>query len=374
MKMVFMKKYVAGFVLLLAVFAGCVTQLENPLALEPQLVISGTFNNSAGQRQLTVQLVDDLDGNGQKLDATASIYKDGQLSVDLIKNASGDLELPADYVIEEGAEYFVEVMTNGDQVYRSPPQVVAPKLQAEEISWEVTEDIEQQRFSRTPAIIRSTIKFFAHATLPDPEVEKRYYRFTVDESWNFIESPASGGMDTVQNICYLNTQITDFPASLLTNSSNLLQEGEVRKEIALRDFDNSFAEIHYFNVYTHSLDAKTFEFYEKSERLTSGTGTIYDEVPGPFRGNVSNIGDPEEVVLGWVEFFLADTLRLRTEGQMFRELRLTVPDQCNQTGEAGPCPPQIPPPGGGLPPACQCLDCDRVLGTEAFIPPFYWEE
>lgn len=370
-----MKKYVAGFALLLAVFAGCVTKLDNPLALEPQLVINGVFNNSEGQRQLAILLVEDLDGEGQRVEASANIYKDGQLSAELIKNAEGNLELPQDYVIEEGAEYFIEVLTDEGKIYRSPPQVVAPKLKAEEISWEVTEDIEEQRFSRTPAIIRSTIQFFAHATLPDPEVEKRYYRFVVDESWNFIESPASSLMDSVSNTCYLNTQITDFPASLLTNASSLLEAGEVRKMVALRDFDNSFAEIHYFNVYTHSLDAKTFEFYQKSERLTSGTGTIYDEVPGPFRGNVSNVDDPEEVVLGWVEFFVSDTLRLRTTGTMFRELRFTVPTQCDQTGNnPGPCPPQIPPPGGGLPPACQCLDCDRVLGIDAFNPPFYWEE
>lgn len=363
-----MNKYILVIVLVLAGLASCVTQLENPLDLEPQLVISGIFNNSDGQRQLSVLLVEDLDGQGQRLEATGSIYKDGQLSVELIKNATGELELPAGYKIEEGAEYYVEVVTNGNQVYRSIPQVVQPKLGVDNITYEVTEDIQQQRFSRTPAIIRSTIKFFANVNLPSPEVEKRYYRFVVDESWDFHESPES---DT---ICYLYTQIEDFPASLLTNASNLLQTGDVRKAVAIRAFDNSFAETHYFNLYSHSLDPRTFEFYAKSERLTSGTGTIYDEVPGPFRGNISNTGDPEEVVLGWIEFFVADTLRLRLQGDDLRADNLTVPTQCNQTGETGPCPPQIPPPGGGPPPPCQCKDCQIVLGEDALNPPFYWEQ
>ena len=32
--------------------SACVTQLDNPLELQPQLVINGVFNNSAGQRQV----------------------------------------------------------------------------------------------------------------------------------------------------------------------------------------------------------------------------------------------------------------------------------------------------------------------------------
>ncbi|MEM6803022.1 MAG: DUF4249 family protein [Bacteroidota bacterium] len=362
-----MNKFLVVVGICLLGLSACVTQIDTPVAIEPQLVINGSFNNSAGQRRVRVLLVEDLDGRGQVLDATGSIYKNGQLSAELVKKANGDLELPEGYMIEEGAEYFVEVVTNGDQVYRSIPQVVPQKLETEEVTWEVTEDIDRPTFRGDP-IIRSTIEFFAHVTLPDAEVEKRYYRWVLDESWNYKESPIS---DTT---CYLSNPITEYSASLLTNASNLLTVGEARKSIVVRDFDNSFAEIHYINVYLHSLDARTYEFYEKSERLTSGTGTIYDEVPGPFRGNVSNTANPEEVVLGWVEFFLADTLRARIEGDELRAMNLTVPTQCNQTGEPGPCPPQIPPPGGGLPPPCQCIDCQLVLGEDALNPPFYWEE
>lgn len=364
-------RYMNRLLLILGVsllgLSACVTQLDNPLELQPQLVINGVFNNSAGQRQVSVLLVNDLDGNGQKLDATGSIYKDGQLSADLISNGNGDLELPEGYMIEAGAEYFIELVTNGNKVYRSIPQVVAPKYETEEISWEVVEDVDRPFFRGDP-IVRSTIEFFAHVNLPDAEVDKRFYRWVVDESWDFHESPIS---DT---ICYLSKSVSDYSASLLTNASNLLQVGQARKSVAIRDFDNSFAETHYFNVYLHSLDARTYEFYAKSERLTSGTGTIYDEVPGPFRGNISNIDDPEEVVLGWVEFFLADTLRARLSGDDFRAQNFFVSTQCNQTGAPGPCPPQITPPGGGLPPPCQCLDCQEVLGEDALNPPFYWED
>ena len=347
--------------LLLALQLSCVSQLENPLNLEPQLVISGQFSNSPGSRVIRVLSVEGLDGKGTQLEASGSIYKDGQVFAELEVNEDGDLELPANFVVEEGAAYFAEVITNGNNVYRSEPQVVQPKLETESISFEFEEDIESSRFLGL-TVNRSRIEFFAHVNLPDPQVEKRYYRWVVDEAWNYIES-------NQDDTCYLANTIFDNTSSLVTNASGLLQNGEARVSILDKRLDNTFAHTHFINVYLHSLDAKTFEFYEKSQRLTSGTGTIYDEVPGPFRGNLSNVADAEEVVLGWVEFFLADTLRYRVRRD---EINTSVPTQCDDIPGGGPCPPQIPPPGGGLPPPCQCNACAAVLGQDALNPPDYW--
>lgn len=352
---------IIGFSLLLTILFSCTELLENPLDVKPQLVINGQFNNSLGQRQLSVLLVDKLDGKGTKIVATGSIYKDGQLSVDLVQNIDGDLELPPSYTIEAGAEYFVEVITPENKVYRSFPQVVQPKFETDTVSFLVEEDIESSGFFGV-AVNRSTIEFFAHVDLPEPEQEKRYYRWVVDEAWNFIES-------NKDDTCYLSNTIFDNPASVVTNASSFLQSGEARVSVLKRKLDKSFAYTHFVNIYLHSLDARTFEFYEKAERLTSGTGTIYDEVPGPFRGNISNTDDPEEVVLGWVEFFLSDTLRYKLQRDFIDNL---VPTQCDDIPGGGPCPPQIPPPGGGLPPPCQCNACWAVLGNDALNPPDYW--
>ena len=240
--------------LILAFQLSCVNQLENPLKLEPQLVISGQFSNSAGSRVIRVLSVEGLDGKGTQLEATGSIYKDGQLFAELLVNADGDLELPANFVVEEGAEYFAEVVTNGNNVYRSEPQIVQPKFETQSVSFEFEEDIESSRFLGL-TVNRSRIEFFAHVDLPDPQVEKRYYRWVVDEAWNYIES-------NQDDTCYLANTIFDNTSSLVTNASGLLQTGEARVSILDKRLDNTFAHTHFINVYLHSLDARTFEFYE----------------------------------------------------------------------------------------------------------------
>lgn len=349
-----------GIFLFISSLWGCMTALENPLIISPQLVINGQLNNSEGQRQLQVLLVDKLDGKGERVEANASIYKDGQLSVELTPNMEGELVLPDGYTIEEEAEYFVEVSSQG-KVFRSLPQVVSKKIETEDVSFVIEEDIQTSRFLGITTN-RSSIEFFAHVQLPDPSVEKRYYRWVVDEAWNFIES-------NHRDTCFIQTSIYEYGSSLATNASGLLQNNEARVSVLNRRLDKSFAFTHFVNVYLHSLDKRTYEFYEKADQLANGTGTVYDEVPGPFRGNVRNIDDPEEVILGYVEFFLSDTLRFQVQRD---DIKIAVPKQCDDTPRGGPCPYRNPPPGGGPPPPCQCLACEAILGFDAQKAPDYW--
>ena len=54
-------------------------------------------------------------------------------------------------------------------------------------------------------------------------------------------------------------------------------------------------------------DADTF--WESLKQLTEAEGTLFDLPPAKVRGNIFNVDDPEEVVLGFFEVAAVDTIR-----------------------------------------------------------------
>lgn len=131
----------------------------------------------------------------------------------------------------------------------------------------------------------------------------------------------------------------------------------MRVSILKQALDFSFEHTHYVNAYLHSIDAKTYDFYNKTERILNAGGTIYDEVPGRIESNITNQETPEERIGGWVEFFLPDTFRFKIRGS---QIPVPVPLQCD------------PPPG--VQPSGRCLSCAGFYGQDSRTPPDYWED
>ena len=326
----------------------CIEELENQVPVSGQLVINGQFSNSEGLRQISILRINSITGAGTLLPADARIYRDGTDPLDLIEIEPGILRPPQGYVFEEGRAYFVELDVEG-QVYRSKPQIIQPKLSTDSISYEVRDERNDERRPGEPILFRK-IKFSAFVDLPDVNERTAYYRWVVDEAWQFIGLGQG-------NVCYVEEDITTNGYQVASNTVPGAKVGLVGIPVLDQSLDFSFEHVHYVNVYLHSVDAETFDYYEKNQRLVGIDGTIYDEIPGEIESNVINVDRPEEKVSGWVEFFQADTLRLKVIGN---QINAPVPQQCN-----------IPP--GGTPPN-RCLDCGGTYGQNTRIKPFYWED
>ena len=328
--------------------SSCIEELENQVPVSGQLLINGQFSNSEGLRQITIQRINSITGGGALLSAEARIFRDGTDPLDLIEIEPGRLRPPQGYVFEEGREYFVEVELDG-QFYRSKPQIIQPILRTDSISFEVREEKNDERRPGEPILFRK-IKFSAFVDLPDVNEGAAYYRWVVDEAWQFIGLGQG-------NDCYIQEDISTNAYQVASNTVPGAKVGLVGIPVLDQSLDISFEHKHYVNVYLHSVDAATFDYYEKNLRLVGIDGTIYDEIPGEIESNIINVDEPDEKVSGWVEFFQADTLRLKLTGN---EINAPIPQQCN-----------IPP--GGTP-SNRCLDCGGTYGQSSRIKPFYWED
>lgn len=326
----------------------CIEELENQVPVSGQLLINGQFSNSNGLREITIQRINSITGSGALLPSEARIFRDGTDPLDLIEIEPGRLRPPQGYVFEEGREYFVEVELDGE-FYRSKPQIIQPILRTDSISFEVREEKNDERRPGEPILFRK-IKFSAFVDLPDVNEQLAYYRWVVDEAWQFIGLGQG-------NVCYVEEDITTNAYQVASNTVPGAKVGLVGIPVLDQSLDFSFEHQHYINVYLHSVDAATFDYYEKNLRLVGIDGTIYDEIPGEIESNIVNVDKPDEKVSGWVEFFQADTLRLKLTGN---QINAPIPQQCN-----------IPP--GGTP-SNRCLDCGGTYGQSSRIKPFYWED
>ena len=349
-------RYLLGLGMCMFIFSSCIDELINTQALNGTLVISGQLSNSEKFREVLVLNVTDNLGAGDSLDAEVSLYKDGQLWLDFTQVGPGRYRLPESAKIEADNSYFIEVLL-ADELYRSQEQLVAPKASTDTISYRVLSEAEfsQEDREATEPIVLKGIEFSAHFNLPPVNEGEVYYRWVVDECWSFVESNKT---DT----CYVREAIESNTFSLLSNTDPDVQTGEVKIPIMRQALDKSFHYQHYVNAYIHSVDQSTYEYYSKVKRLDGTSGTIYDEVPGPIDGNITNLNDPDIKPSGFVEFFLADTFRFRLKRDFIPS---NVPDQCWDIPGGGPCPPDPTVP-------CKCLACEAICGEDSKTPPDYW--
>lgn len=346
-------KKVIYFLLILFISTSCLTEIDFDTSAETSIVVSGVITNSWDERAIFVSRSKGIETEVEKLNATGAIYKDGEYAEDLFLVRPGELFVPVWFEVEEGATYHIEIMTEDEQVYRSIPQMVQPRLQTDSLSFELNRR-ETGLNSQGIPISQWYVDVLAHINIP-PGSSPRYYKWHIDEVWS-VESQFA--------TCYVYREEVENPIAVVTSKD--LGAGLAPIRILSVELDDGFFYKHYFNAYLHSIDETSYDFYNKVRRLTANTGGLYDELPAPVKGNIFLHEGTPETVLGNVEFSLSDTLRLAVDR---REISVQLFNRCET---AMPCPP--PPPPGDPDPPCICESCLPFFGVGSLGKPLYWED
>ncbi|MEM9984202.1 MAG: DUF4249 family protein [Bacteroidota bacterium] len=365
------KKLAAG--LLSLVMLGCVKPLEIEVETQRAVVLSGVISNSQPQRSFLLYEGGGLADLHRPISAEGELYRDGELWAELLQVEPGRYLLAPGFNLEAGRSYHAVFRTEDGQIYRSRPEVLPEVQRSEAVGF---------RKDVRPLGVNSfggprnveVVDVFAQITIPESQATPRYYRFQVDEAWAFRElaKPANqlapGERDVIRT-CYLRREEQENPSTLL--STDQLAPGRVDVLVTTQPIDESFEEKHYFNVYLHSITPSAFTYYGDILRLSQIEGSLYDEIPAAVRGNVYNEVDTSELVLGYVEFSLADTMRLALTPSDLREQIFSF---CRPASGVTPCSSPPPrPPGDTTTYYCRCYDCDQIYGFSTLIRPAYWE-
>jgi hypothetical protein len=215
--------------------------------------------------------------------------------------------------------------------------------------WDFDETWEIRSVFPSPYIYDNTIKDIRNRIYPDEDVSV---------CWKYESSSTIVLANTTR---LQNDIVYKAPVQFIPNGSEKLA---VRYSILLRQY---------------SLEKAAYNFYELMRKNTEDIGNIFSPQPSEIRGNISNVNDSKEYVLGYVTASTVESRRtfIQIPWRYFQDCQIyKVPDIPDSVkfyfGPGGPYIPfafdEPPPTWSGS--SLVCVDCTLRGGNTT--KPSYW--
>ncbi len=292
-------------------------QAEN---FEEVLVIDGKLTDQTQRHSVRLSYTRPL---GQ--DSVQSIVSDAQVKIQndeggeiILEYMDGAYHTPSNFSGVHGVSYRLEVIMNDGTTYQSTFEELIPSPPIDSI-YDVFAEISFSDQSRND----QGIQFFLDTH--DDSEKARFFRYEYDETWQvrvpypslfdiridtFYIEDEEGELellldtaiflrDDTVGICYeydeslglnigstANNQTNHLSEHPLTFISQTSQKIRTRYSILAKQY---------------TISQEAFLYYRKLIENNESTGTLFDKQAGTINGNVHNIDDPKEAVLGYFE-------------------------------------------------------------------------
>ena len=195
-----------------------------------------------------------------------------------------------------GESYHIEIETS-NKTYRTEPQKLPVPIVPDRVSYDVGYATTVNSIGNE--VTRENIDIFIHTPI-NINGEHSYLRWKTDESWVFTEIQCHPLQIPLP--CFMYRKL-EPDRIFIYDSEGITGNYLDRKLIAQKTIDDrvEFIERHFFNGHQYTLTKEAFEYWQKVVDLANPSGDIFDLPPAPLPGNVNNINDPSEIVLGYFE-------------------------------------------------------------------------
>jgi hypothetical protein len=208
----------------------------------------------------------------------------------------------------EGEEYRLRFTTVDGESYESPWEAVPPKVEVL--------DVTTQAFEREVLITTGSAVFLQNQTFADVQLKfkdpgKGPFGYLVETS-GISEQFTTSLSDNCECACYLEDD-NIFPG--MNIRSNDAFEGQ-EYELKIGEIPLSSLGRYYVSAAIRTVTDFGQEYLSQVDLQQRNTGSIFDPAPFRIKGNIRNVTNPDEVVLGG--FFLfqkteAEKLLFRTD-------------------------------------------------------------
>jgi len=250
---------------------------------------------------------------------------------------------------QAGRTYSLSIETAEGKKYQSQPELLKPTTGVENIYYEFVEGAPGKEEG-----------FYVYIDTKDPAATEDYYRW----SWVhyeplvycFNEMVPPSTTPTVLTCCTNCWEIRRCYGCVNISSDKLVNGSMISRQLlAIVPYT---ARSKYFLYYEQqSLSREGYKFWKSLEEQSKNVGGIFDKPPASVRGNMSNVADADEIVLG---YFGASDIK---PGAIRVDRSTVVKNPAS--------PPPINPPSSGPPPPCYpCYESSLRTG----ITPPLWEE
>jgi len=314
--------YSSFFLLLFC--GGCIKELNFELGKqEDLLVIYGVFSDQPGKHIFRVTRTNAFE---KQVDAEpisgAKLYV---LDSKAQKHPFVELA-PGTYRFQDtlfralaGETYQLDVELPDGGHYRSDVEVMPASVQMDSVYPSVTLKDFDQTF-----IVNVDVKIPA-----DPNGV--YLRWNVSRVWRRTSIDfATLFQDYFRfgppKICYM-TEIPEPNAVRIFGSKRRDAFALRQQPVLSMPADEKFYERNAFEVIQYRISVKAHEYWNNIDRVGNPAGTIFDAAPASIRGNIYNVDNPKERILGYFEVAAVDTAYTFCERNVFR---YSINDPCRR--------------------------------------------
>jgi hypothetical protein len=203
---------------------------------------------------------------------------------------------------ETGKIYTLYIKTAGGTEYESEPCIMYPVQPIDTIYY-----FKDQEFQNNGTEIQEGIRIFIDAKNAG---KGNYFRWIYNEWWKFsvptpklydyVDQFTFPPVDTVKQVCY------SFNGSdeIIIKSTESSQAGRIEKEPILfigSGLSDRLLIQYCIEVRQLSLSEKEYRFWEQMKQINESTGDIFEKQPFLVIGNIHNINNPSEAVLGYFQ-------------------------------------------------------------------------
>jgi hypothetical protein len=378
MKLYCMTK-VAGILVLIITLIECRKPYDPPAitAVSNYLVVEGVINPGADSTIIrlsrTVNISSKITANPEQ-GAVLAVESEKNASYPLTENTAGRYVSPG-LNLDVNSKYRLRIKTTDNKQYLSDfePAYITPRIDS--IGYNITSvpDTGLQIYVNTHNTNNST----------------RYYRWSFGETWRFhtkyISSYISNGFSIVlrqpdQGIfyCFASDSSTDV---VLGSSARLKDNIIYQSPIVHIPNTSEKIEMEYsILLQQYTLTPGAYAFWTNLKKNTEQLGSIFDAQPSQLKGNIHNVDNPAEPVLGYVSISSVQSKRVFINNNALPGAWQPIyPYDCevDSPGTQGPSF-LIPQPnnfvplsvGGGTYSTRACADC-TIRGTTK--PPPFWK-
>lgn len=226
-----------------------------------------------------------------------------------------------DFRGEVGNTYTLEIQIDG-KIYQSEPQTMLPTPPISDIQFQFKE-----LPSTDPIVNPSGVEILA--SWHDPPNQENYYSWKINGIY-LIYTPPLGGTacclydpnDGGATMCWIIEN--DISGSELAYSDEQVDGQQVSLKVGFIEDDGlRFAsplggiENYFVEVEQYRISKEAYEFFNQIENLQEIDGEIFDPLPQSIRGNIFNIQDPNEIVIGFFGAFSVETLSAYVNDTIF---------------------------------------------------------
>lgn len=298
--------------LLLIFISGCIDPINFKFDEQVEhLVVEARFTNSPEENYVRLMISQPYDSPYNKFEKNAVVY---------VSNEEGDFipffyaEAGYYYPVEAGHGTIGETYTlhieregksyqSSREIYQSSPVKLLEPVAIDSIYFEYDEQYVVIKGEREKKFMPG---YNVMIDYNDPGDETNFYRWSYRNLYEVHTQPQDhmeqGCISCPRPdpksccaVCWINEA-----AEMFTVSNDRLSNGKkvIRRKLFFIPFEKYLNVKYKLSLYQHAITEEAYNFFQAIEQQSGSTGTIFDPPPSEIKGNIYNVNDPNEQVIG----------------------------------------------------------------------------